>query len=105
MSVVKFERESRGEAAKRLLREKQVIISEINERGDVFSRQNHSRWERVRQINEVFSGPLTQDYASRPISRRGRIIIAEGMIGQITIPLPPKKESLFVRTRHSGTHL
>ena len=104
MSVVRFERESLGDAAKRLMRKKQVIVSEIDERGDVFSKENDDRWERVRHINEMFSAPMTDDYASRPIICRRRIIIAEGMIGQITIPLLPKRESLFVRTKHSGNH-
>lgn len=76
MAIIRFEQESRLHAEERVIKENKKV--------------------KVLAEGEEILSLHGQRFVMIPLSLKRTIFIAEGMIGQITVPLPSKKEKMFL---------
>lgn len=76
MALIRFEQESRLQAEERVIKENKKV--------------------KVLATGEEILKFHGEQFVMIPLSLKRTIYIAEGMIGQIKVPLPPKKEKMFL---------
>lgn len=101
--MIKYEIEPVRDVVERTWAERRRLIKKFDE-AIPGSKEEKTALTGYVMIQEYFTGPNTQDFASRALERKRRIVIAKGMIGEISIPLPPKTVRIRVRTNHSHEH-
>lgn len=92
MSLIKYESETRAQTLRRLMDENTGLFDTAKTSKD-FERAGKARVKLIYDIDN-------QGIAKGTVACRRRIIFAEGMIGQVVFPLPPRRERFAVDTRH-----
>lgn len=92
MSLIRYESETRSQTLRRLLDENTSLFDTAKTSID-FESAGKARVKLMYDIDN-------RGIAKGTVACRRRIIFAEGMIGQVIFPLPPRRERFEVDTRH-----